>query len=296
MPITVIFPPFTSSRAAWKEQNLHRRRHIGPHGEFSINLHLLTQLSTSFLIMLIILIPFTIQANENPEGQIENSIFSLFTYGGELDFNSRYVWRGIALSEGTVMQPTVWVSAFDLTLEVWGNFVLNDEPNQGEFNEVNLIVYYSREWENITIEPAVIIYLYPNQEDAPVTAEGSLKLSYSMGPIDVYTSHIFDFVEYGGSYFGDAGLSYEHEFNTELSLEASTSLGWASAEFNEVNIGVSKSALNVAGGDLHLTYYLKEHVYIRPHVELSAIVDADLRREVDDPTILNAGLAVGMEF
>jgi hypothetical protein len=251
------------------------------------------KLNTCLLAMTIMFITFNGLTEETPDSQAENWVFA---YGGELDFNSRYVWRGIALSDGPVMQPSVWVSAFDLTLEIWGNFVFNDEPNQGEFNEINLILYYSREWKDITIEPSVIVYVYPNQEDAPATAEALLTLSYPIGPINVFTDQIFDFVEYGGSYFGDAGLYYQHEFKPELLLDFSTSLGWASAEFNKVNIGLSKKALNVLGGGLSLTYYPKEFLYIRPHAELSSILDGDLRDELDDPTILNVGLAIGMEF
>lgn len=35
---------------------------------------------------------------------------------------------------------------------------------------------------------------------------------------------------------------------------------------------------------------------IRPHIELSAILDGDLRKEVDNPTIVSGGLAAGMEL
>jgi outer membrane scaffolding protein for murein synthesis (MipA/OmpV family) len=103
-------------------------------------------------------------------------------------------------------------------------------------------------------------------------------------------------MRYKGSYFGDAGLSYEYGFNSnKLSLEVSVSLGWGSSKFNEVYLGLSKSALNVAGGSLSLTYYPINFLYIRPHVELSSIVDGDLRNQVDDPTTLNFGMAVGVE-
>ncbi|HSE84271.1 MAG TPA: hypothetical protein VLB01_06965 [Thermodesulfobacteriota bacterium] len=220
----------------------------------------------------------------------------IFNFGTEIDFNSRYVWRGIALSEGAVMQPSVWVSAFNFTFYIWGNFVLNDEPNQGEFNEVELILYYSRGWGNITFEPFIVYYVYPNQEDVPSTAEFTLSLYYSLGSFNVFTSHTFDFVEYKGSYFGDAGLSYERQLSPSLTLEASGSLGWASSEFNSVNIGLSKNALNFAGANLSLTYYPNGFLYIRPHVELSAIVDGELRDQLEDPTILNAGVAIGLEF
>ena len=220
----------------------------------------------------------------------------IFNFGTEVDFNSRYVWRGIALSEGAVMQPSAWVSAFNFTFYIWGNFVLDDEPNQGEFNEVELILYYSRVWGNITFEPFVVYYVYPNQEDVPSTGEFTLSLYYPFGPFNVFTSHTFDFVEYEGSYFGDAGLSYERQLSSTLTLGASGSFGWASSEFNSVNIGLHKRALNFVGGNLFLAYYPKEFLYIRPHMELSAIVDGELRDQLDDPTILNVGVAFGMEF
>ncbi|HEX3036561.1 MAG TPA: TorF family putative porin [Thermodesulfobacteriota bacterium] len=243
---------------------------------------------------LITLIPLNSFSEENADYLQEED--QIFNFGTEIDFNSRYVWRGIALSEGAVMQPSVWISAFNFTFYIWGNFILNDEPNQGEFNEIELILYYSREWGKVTFEPFVVYYVYPNQEDVPSTGEVTLNLYYSFGPFNIFTSHTFDFVEYEGSYFGDAGLSYEHQLSSTLTLEASSSFGWASSEFNSVNIGLSKSAFNFAGGNLSLTYYPKEFLYFRPHIEFSAIVDGELRDQLDDPTILNVGVAVGMEF
>jgi hypothetical protein len=50
---------------------------------------------------------------------------------------------------------------------------------------------------------------------------------------------------------------------------------------------------------LSLTYYPKKFVYIRAYVELSvisAIVDDELCNQVEDPTIMGGGLAVGMEL
>lgn len=245
-------------------------------------------------IILIFLIPFSSFAQENPNDSREED--SVATYGSVVDFNSRYVWRGIALSEGAVMQPSVSVSAFDFNFSVWSNFVLNNEVNQGKFNEVDLILSYSREWKKIIIEPTVQFYLYPNQEDSPTTGEISLKVSYPVGPIHVFTSHAFDIVKYGGSYFGDAGVSYEYEFHSELSMKTSLSLGWASSKFNDVYLGLPKSAFNVASGDLSLTYYLKKFLYICPHVGFSVLIDGELRHQVENPTIANLGLAVGIEF
>jgi len=246
------------------------------------------------LIGFILLVPLASWGAQQGNGATEES--PKVTYGSEVDFNSQYVWRGIAYSDGAVMQPSVWVSAFDLTFSVWGNFVLNKEANQGEFNEVDLILSYTREWENITVEPTLQFYLYPNQEEAPATGELSLMLSYPVGFIRLFTDQTLDIIRYGGSYFGEAGLSYEHEFRSNLLLEASVHLGWSSSKFNEVYLELPKAAFSVAEGGLSLTYSLKGSLYFRPHIGITTLVDGDLRDQVDNPTLLVGGLAVGLEF
>src|SRR5262245_60166899 len=52
------------------------------------------------------------------------------TYGFETDFNSRYVWRGIAQSEGPVEQTTAWVSVSGFTFCAWGNMELGRGPQR----------------------------------------------------------------------------------------------------------------------------------------------------------------------
>ena len=51
---------------------------------------------------------------------------STFTYGAEMDFNSRYVWRGLLLDDGPVGQPSAWISAFGFTLTAWSNVAMTD--------------------------------------------------------------------------------------------------------------------------------------------------------------------------
>jgi hypothetical protein len=251
-------------------------------------------LKLTLFVILIILVPFNSFAEKNPEDSREEN--SGVTYGGEVDFNSRYVWRGIAFSEGVVMQPSAWISISDFAFSIWSNFVLDEEANQGQFNEIDLVFAYNWKWNKITIEPALQFYLYPNQEDAPTTGEVYITLSYAVGPIQVITSHNFDIVEYEGSYFGDVGISYEREFHSKWSLEASWGLGWGSSTFNEVNLGLSESALEMINGSLSLSYHPVSSFYFRPHIEFSRILDENLRSQVDDPTIISGGLAFGMEF
>jgi hypothetical protein len=102
------------------------------------------------------------------------------TYGFETDFNSRYVFRGFAYSQGTVNQSTAWVTISGFTFYAWGNFMLNREPQQRELSELDFGASYKREWKKLIVEPAFDYFIYrtPNPVKDPPTGEASLNLSY----------------------------------------------------------------------------------------------------------------------
>ena len=96
-----------------------------------------------------------------------------WTYGVESDFNSKYIWRSLAFSEGAVWQPNAFVGYAGLTFEVWSNFVLGKEPNRHQFNEIDYRLSYNYAIGDFTIAPAFTLYAYPNQDKvlSPTTAE-----------------------------------------------------------------------------------------------------------------------------
>jgi outer membrane scaffolding protein for murein synthesis (MipA/OmpV family) len=123
--------------------------------------------------------------------------------------------------------------------------------------------------------------------------EGSLKLSYPAGPLRIFTTHSFDVLAYRGSYFGEAGVEYEKQVAKSIEFATSIRSGWASAKFNDVYIGVNKSAFNYVGVEGSFTYYLGQRMYFRPHVEFSSITDRMLRGQLAPANIVNFGLAFG---
>ncbi len=223
---------------------------------------------------------------------------SIFTYGAEISFASQYIWRGIELSDGIVLQPDAWISAYGFTFEVWGNYVLNNEPNQWEFNEIDLIPYYEYEWNNLTLQTGFEIFFYPNVDDEPSTVEFTAGLSYSIFEnFNIFTKHYFDIGEYNGAYYGTAGIGYQGEPEiVPFYIDSSIKLGWANSEFNEVNLEVSESALNVIIADLSIYYYPLDYLYLRPHIQFSSLLDDSLRDAADSPTIVSGGIAVGVEY
>ena len=51
-----------------------------------------------------------------------------------------------------------------------------------------------------------------------------------------------EFRNFGGAYFGEAGIDYERRLSEKAKLEITPNIGWAPAKLNEANIGVPKAA------------------------------------------------------
>jgi hypothetical protein len=246
-----------------------------------------------------------------------------FTYGAEIDFNSNYVWRGLLLDDGPVGQPSAWISAFGFTFTAWGNVAMTSASG-GAFEPLpppplppqsnvamtsasgcaglktgGLTLAYNRDWEKLKIEAAIDAYMGQQSmnigadiEDRK-TMESSLKISYPVGPLRISTTHAFDILAYRGSYFGEARLEYQRQVTKNTEFTVSIRSGWASAKFNDVYIGVNKSAFNFVGVEGSLTYYLGSRMYIRPHFEFSSITDQRLRGLLAPSNIANFGIAIG---
>lgn len=248
------------------------------------------RLCLSLIVLLLVLaVPGFAQETEKTEAEPTKRL----TYGLETDFFTRYVFRGIAFSEGAVQQTQAWVSANNFTLTVWSNFVLEKGPLKGRFDEVDLIFGYAYEGQGFTFEPYLTLYL-ATHGNFDNTGELTLNFSKPVGPVSVFTNQNFDVQLTPGAYFGDVGVLYERELG-QGTLETAASIGWADSRWNNAYFGVSRSALNVWEGKLAWTYNAAGY-YLRPHVGLTSILDKRLREAVEDRTIFTAGLAIGAEF
>jgi hypothetical protein len=235
------------------------------------------------------------QPTDKPSSDQALEARGTFTYGAEMDFNSRNVWRGLLLEEGPVMQPSAWISAFGFTLTAYSNVAMTSASGGAGLKATGLTLTYDRDWEKLKLEAALDAYMGRQSSDieAQNTMEGSLKLSYPAGPLRIFTTHAFDVLAYRGSYFGEAGLEYERQVTNNTEFRISVRSGWASAKFNDVYIGVNKSAFNLVGVEGSLTHYLGPRLYFRPHIEFSSITDRRLRGQLAPADIVTFGLAFG---
>jgi hypothetical protein len=147
-------------------------------------------------------------------------------WGAETACYSRYMSRGIASSEGPVLQPSAWVALNDFTLSYFGNYVLTREKQQGRFNEADISLAWGRQWNGFEIEPKVTLYTYPNTEDQS-QYEAGFTLARDLGhwTLSTFNSVTFAAAEQT-SYYGEIALGYRQDFLEKLSFTAELAFSW----------------------------------------------------------------------
>ena len=216
-------------------------------------------------------------------------------YGLEVDASSRYVFRGVPFSQEPVSQITAWAVLSGFTFYAWGNVLLQRELHQNDFNELDFGASYTYHLGSLTLEPAFDVYVFrvPEPLKAPHTSEGSIKVSYPLGPVAAFTRQTFDLTVNRGAYYAEAGLSFEHAPTRQISFSSVLTFAWASARFNAAHIGVGEGGWNHVGIELSLTYAPDERFYVKPHFELTSLTPSAFRRQLEEPTVSRFGVAVG---
>jgi hypothetical protein len=219
------------------------------------------------------------------------------SYTFESDVFSRYIWRGLAFSNGAVLQNYLSVTSGQYTFTLWNNLGLEDKPPlRNGFNEFDLIFTNVQEFKNFSLESSVLFYYFPFKHYLD-TAEFSLKLTFPVGPVNLFASHIMDFITYDGAHYWEFGVSADREFSPTTSLSANAGLGVGSSRFNQANFGVNTYTLNALFANLSVTYNMKGY-YIRPHIGVTSILDSGLKNALttQKATVFTAGVAVGTSF
>ena len=220
---------------------------------------------------------------------------STFTYGAEIDFNSRYVWRGLLLDDGPVWQPSAWISAFGFTLTAWSNVAMTDASGVAGLNSSGLTMTYNRDWEKLRLEAVLDAYTGQQAPDieAQNTMESSLKLSYPVGPLRIFTTHAFDVLAYRGLLLWRGWAGVREADNEKYRVHDFRPFGLG---FSEVQRCIHRrQQISVQFGrsrrGAHLLFGAAK--YFRPHVQFSSIIHRRLREQLAPASIVNFGLAFG---
>lgn len=149
------------------------------------------------------------------------------------DAVSAYVWRGITFNDGQVVQPYVDVAADRLSINVWGNYDIDDYDDtreENEFSEIDLSLSYALPTEGMDVSIGHIEYLFPNggqgTREVFLSAYISSSERLSIG-VDAY----YDYGEID-DYYLSTTLVYDVSLSGGASMEASATAGYAGEDFS----------------------------------------------------------------
>ena len=219
---------------------------------------------------------------------------ALLSGGSECDANSRYMWRGLALSEGAVAQPSVWLSRSGFTMTLWGSGALDSRDPSG-FHELDPSLGYERELGGWSLKPSVYLYRYPGTPD-PGSTELELVVGHGLfGPVHAIARQTVDVGAYPGANSGAVGVARESESEGAWSWTAGAQLMWNSARFVKAYVGEPARATGILQGTLAVTRHLGK-CYLRLHGEADGVTDAVQRTHLIGDSPFSAGAALGAEW
>jgi len=217
--------------------------------------------------------------------------------GAALDWNSRYIWRGMTVDEGAVLQPSFWTSLLGTNLLVWANYPLQDSAGQKGFDEINVYFQGTSPRRALVVVTGLNVYTYPHAEDdGSWTAEVAMTFYAPVGPAWLYWENNVDVISSPGAYYAEFGIQAGRGVADSLSLEASLALSYASSDFNEACLGISKSALTYLTAHAGIEWFIADWLSLSPHVETVFTLDGDVRRERGAGVRYNFGLTLTLGY
>lgn len=225
---------------------------------------------------------------------------------------SKYIWRGLEVNEDPVLQPSVTVGYGGFSFNVWGNMDLTNfgedeciytedcESRSGQFTEIDLTLDYTHSFGAFSIGGGIIAYEFPNWDGSEDTHEVYLAMSYDTILAPSLTIY-YDFDEVEG-FYANFGIGHSFTFNDKLGLDLSASIGYGDSDYNEAYFGVDDSALVDFNVGLALPYAVTDKITITPVLNLTSVVDSDLRDSVesgsccDNETNIYGGISVSFSF
>lgn len=216
----------------------------------------------------------------------------------QMDFLSQYVWRGIPASQGWVWQPSLTFEAYGVGVSVWGNFVLDDEPNQGEFNEIDFTLYYHHKFfKKLDVNAWFIFDVYPDGnpqslDEGKHSLEANLHIAYPVGPIDLFTHLAVRIISAQGAIWWDMGVGYQHDLPLNFGVQTSVLFAVADTRFNKAHFGVSGFKANQFLYSLAFPWTPIKGLHFAPTLRISVILADSLRKVALDPTLVYGGLSI----
>ncbi len=220
-------------------------------------------------------------------------------FEADLTWNSKYVWRGIEVTEDPVLQPSLTLSYGGLSLNVWANLDTTDVNDfRWQANEVDYTLDYTFEVDILSVSVGAIHYAFPEAHVFDTT-----EIYLGLG-LDVPTAPSLtvyqDLDEHDGTYLL---LAFGHAFEdlwqptegVSVSAELGASFAWGSRKHNQFYYGAGAGWAD-ATLSLGMPIAIGDHLTITPAVTNSWILDDDISRALGEDSVFWGGVSVTLSW
>ncbi|MBL7016722.1 MAG: hypothetical protein ISR84_04105 [Kiritimatiellales bacterium] len=216
-----------------------------------------------------------------------------------VDFASAYVFRGVTLNDGFVMQPGAEISGFpideaygSLAIGIWANYDINDIGNGQEFSEVDYYLSYSLPVEVIDIGLTYTSYTYPGAGGGDSDREISLSFGKDIGTNGLAAAVSFNYGVGGAienSLYIQGELGYETDLTESLSASAGVTVGYLVSDGGA-------DGFNDATASVGLGYALNDNWSIGAGLTYIAQLDDEVLADSDYDVSLVASVGLSCDF
>jgi len=214
-----------------------------------------------------------------------------------IDFASAYVFRGVTLNNGFVMQPGAEISGFPIdekygsvAVGIWANYDIDAIDSDGsDFSEIDYYVSYSLPIEVIDVGVTYTEYTY---ESGNSDKEVALSLGSAIGTNGLYAGVTFNY-GLGGAVEKDlyiqGALDYEMELTESLSASAGVTVGYLISD-------TGADGFNDATASIGLGYALNENWSVSGGITYIAQLDDAVLSDADYDVNLLASVGISCDF
>lgn len=217
---------------------------------------------------------------------------------------SKYVWRGIALSNGLALQPSVDVNIGSLNVNMWSNIDMDPMKTKesASYNETDLTIGYALPVEAADLSIGYIYYAVGNPSND--TQEIFLSMSKGFGPVTPYLNLNYD-INVGSGLFAVLGADYSKDLNEKAALTAGASISYSMNNGMMLvdSAGKETSGLYNAEIGVSLDYTVSELVTISPMVRYTTSMSDDAKKAIkslsydgDTDSLVYGGVTISLGF
>lgn len=215
-------------------------------------------------------------------------------------FYSKYVWRGVNLSNGGVYQPSLTVGFQGLELNIWGSYEFTDNVlypsgsnGKNRFTEWDTTVSYSGESAFGSWTIGAVQYAYPTTGFANTTEVfAQFGFNHLLNP---YIAGYFDLDESKGTYLrlgGSTNLSPLNKTPVELNFW----VGYGDKKNNDFTYGNSRAGLADYGLEAKVSTSLGKNGTLWTSVGFTGLFDSKHLEGNDNRSNVIIGFGYGHKF